>query len=167
MNKWSRHTVERPFHLSIGAVLVNDKNEVACHHFHERTDVSDGKHYPDIYILMRETPEPNESIETVVARGLKEEFGAEGELVGFLGSIVSTFPLKGVAIEKTTPYFFVRLTKQDISLREKDSSESVSTLEWLPIPVLIEHMKTQQQFISGRTDWDERPILERVQKYYI
>jgi hypothetical protein len=50
-----RGTAEHPFHLSVGAVLFNDKKEVACHYsekFNQDTDLETAE---DFYILMRET----------------------------------------------------------------------------------------------------------------
>ena len=69
---------EFPFHISVGAVLRNKQGEIACHYFDTFSHL--GESAEDFYILMRETIEPNETIEKALARGLKEEFGAEAQI---------------------------------------------------------------------------------------
>lgn len=61
---------EQPYHLSIGAVLFNEDGRVACHHFPEILGQK------DIYILMRESVEDEETPLETLQRGLEEEFGA-------------------------------------------------------------------------------------------
>lgn len=150
-----------PRHLSVGAILVNEKNEICCHHFADNTLKG---YWPDLgiddlYILMRETPELGESIESAIARGLMEEFGATAEILDYVGSIKSHFKSKEVEIEKTTIYFLCKLISQDVSKRSGDI-ESKSELEWQTADFLIPKMKAQS-IKYGRTDIDESEILEK------
>ena len=153
---------EHPQHLSAGAILVNDKGQVCCHHFFAK----DLKGYwtdeglDDFYLLMRETPEPGESLESAVTRGLMEEFGATGVIEDYVGSIVGRFDHEGVEVEKTTVYFLCRLTSQDLSKRSGDI-ESKTKIEWQKPEFLIPLMKQQPERF-GRTDVDESYILERA-----
>ena len=152
-----------PQHISVGAILVNGKGGVCCHHFFTK----DLKGYwadeklDDFYILMRETLEPNESIEHALHRGLMEEFGATGELVDYVGTIVSRFTHEGVEVEKTTLYFLCKFLSQDLSKRHGDDIEKRSVVEWRSPDFLIPLMKAQAKRF-GRTDVDESSILERV-----
>lgn len=150
-----------PQHLSIGAVLINDKDEICCHHFVNDIlrDYRPDFNMNDFYILMRETPEPGEIIENVVHRGLLEEFGAEAQIVDYLGSIKSNFKSNEVTVEKTTIYFLCKLVNQDFSRRSGDI-ESKSNLEWHTADFLIPKMKEQSKKYN-RTDIDESEILER------
>lgn len=123
---------EFPFHISVGAVLTNTDGLVCCH-FYKRSDLpleSEGK--SDLYLLMRETIEPNETLEDAITRGLQEEFGAEGELKAYIGCIKSTFPFKidQIPIEKTTLYFHVEMTNFNPAMRDGDGIESRSTIQW-------------------------------------
>ena len=155
-----------PQHISVGGILLNGKGEICCHHFFTK----DLKGYwteeklDDFYILMRETLEPNESLEEALHRGLQEEFGATGEIINYVGSIKSAFKHKGVDIEKTTLYFLCKLISQDLSKRTGDDIESKSNIEWRTPDSLIPRMK-EQSMKFGRTDVDESSILEKLKSW--
>ncbi|MFZ3031582.1 MAG: NUDIX hydrolase [Candidatus Moraniibacteriota bacterium] len=158
-----RGEAESPYHLSVGAVLVNEKGEVATHYFKEFETFEKVKFF-DFYLLMRETVEPGESIEGAVSRGIKEEFGATGEIERFLGTLVTKFLRRGTWIEKTTTYFLVSLESFDLNLQTKDGETRVSQVQWQSIDFLIEKMKEQGKKYE-RTDLDESIILERAKKF--
>lgn len=150
-------TAESPFHISIGAVLENNKGEIACHYFKEFHHRSMGD-FKDFYLLMRETIESNETLEGCLSRGLMEEFGAAGKLISYIGSIVSRFPHKDVEIEKTTLYFHCELIAFDPANRKTDDPESSSQIIWLPKEDLVEKMQEQAQRLN-RQDLDESKVL--------
>jgi hypothetical protein len=108
MANYFQATKERPYHISIGAVLRNQEGKVAAHYFDNFSLPGFGD-ADDFYLLMRETIEPGETIEMALARGLMEEFGATARLQKYIGSIVARFPKEGVIIEKTTLYFLCEL----------------------------------------------------------
>ena len=140
------------YHLSVGAVLCNGEGKIGVHHF--------GKSKGDFYILMRETIEPNETIEAALARGLREEFGATATLSRYLGSIASNFPdSHGRTIHKTTLYFAMDL--QNLGAWPKGDGESDGALEWHDPKFLIKAMKSQVTRLQ-REDWDESAVLERL-----
>ena len=165
---------ETPFHLSVGAVLFDEQHNIACHHFQKQGGAKDlfTKHkingVDDLYILMRETLEPGESIEAAVHRGLQEEFGATGEIVTFIGSIKSQWPnvYGNFTGYKTTIYFLVQAIDADESQRLADDPESVSKVEWLPIDELIERIDEQAPAFTDRSDFDEREVLEHAKTYF-
>lgn len=155
---------KHPQHISVGAILVNDKGEVCCHHVHTK-DLkgywADEIHEGDFYLLMRETPEAEETLEHALWRGLVEEFGATAKFIDYVGSIVGHFRHEGVEVEKTTLYFLCRLSDQDLSRRSAADIEGTTTVEWRRPEYLIPLMK-QQPARFGRTDIDESSILERA-----
>lgn len=65
---------KNPYHLSVGAVVLNSKKQVYCHHLRGMR----GK--KDVYLLMRETVRPNDSLEEALKRGLKKEFGMRAKV---------------------------------------------------------------------------------------
>lgn len=145
----TQHGHNGRFHISVGAVLVNESGKVVCHY----------RPKEKVYILMRETPEPGEPWEQALHRGLREEMGAEGEIQSYLGPLISTFPGSTGKIEKCTHYFLVR---GDTSIdRKPDDEEADSHLQWHPADFLIEKMATQNT--TSRTDMDESVILRRWQ----
>lgn len=73
---------EQPYHLSIGAVLFNKEGQVACHHFKEIFG------HKEVYILMRESMENDETPLATLHRGLKEEFGAGSKTYRFFRLLV-------------------------------------------------------------------------------
>jgi len=154
ITNYFRGTKSQPYHLSVGAVLVNDKAEIACHHFEKIQGLR------ELYILVRETMEPGETIENTLARGLMEEFGAKGDLTSYLGSLTSAFERDGENIQKTTLYFLVELKSIDTESRMADDPEKDSQIEWHPAEFLIKKMKVQGAKYK-RSDLDESEILDR------
>lgn len=155
-------TKEQPFHLSVGAVLYNDRGEIAAHHFKELT--LQGETLSGFVVLMRETMESGETIKQAVNRGLMEEFGAKGDITHYLGSYVSIFPKDGVSIEKTGLYFLVKCTGWDVSRRKSDDPEAGSEIVWYKPDELIVTMREQALRIKYGT-MDESSIVIRAQQY--
>jgi hypothetical protein len=150
-----------PYHVSIGAVLVNSEGKVCVHHFGKINFA--GREADDFYILMRETPEGGESPLDTLSRGLREEFGATASVRHYLGSIVCD-PNLPYNREKTTLYFLCDVVSQDISKRENTDIEFESILEWHELDFLIERMKRQAKK-TGFGDIDESKMLERTKQY--
>jgi hypothetical protein len=164
MTTYFQGNSEHPQHISVGAILVNDKKEVCCHHLYTN-NLPKGywaeEKVDDFYILMRETVKPFEPLEAAVHRGIMEEFGATAELVDYVGSLQSHFTHNGVEVEKTTLYFLCKLKDQDLSRRKGEDIEESSQVEWKPADFLIERMRPQAERFK-RTDVDESGILERA-----
>ena len=144
-----------PYHLSIGAVLINEKSEICCHYFKE---IQGQK---DIYILMRETIITKENIEDCLHRGLIEEFGATGKILGFLGNTTTFFEIEKVEVEKTTLYFLCNLIDQDLNLRSNEDIEFNSEVRWININEIIEIFSN----LKIKPDQDELKILKRAKKF--
>ncbi len=156
MTNYFRATESFPFHVSIGGLVFNKEGKVCVHHYRDLKK-SSGKIMGDLYLLLRETVEPHETIEQVLVRGLMEEFGMKGELVGCLGSIKGMMPVKDFQAEKTTIYFLVKYLEHDESKREV-SAETTSNIEWQDPIFLIEKMKAQRDI---GVPMDESEIVER------
>jgi len=76
---------EHPQHISVGGIVVNDQKQICAHKFHEDqlAPYLEGENIgADVYLLMRETVDPNESLENAFHRGLMEEFGIKAKLFG-------------------------------------------------------------------------------------
>ena len=160
-NNYFRGDKEQPYHLSVGAIVRNEKGEVACHYFKTITH-SDVGTITDLYILMRETMEKNESIEECLARGLRKEFGMTATLKGFAESIVCHFSRADepqTVIEKTTLYFLCDFVALDESQREEGDIEATSEIRWVQPAELIGKMK-EQGVRNKREDMDESKVLE-------
>lgn len=156
-------TKDNPHHLSVGAVVQNDKGEICCHYFGKVMPGSKYGNCENFYLLMRETIEPNETIEECLARGLQEEFGMKATLKRYLGSLDSHWVTKdNVRINKTTLYFLCNPISFDIKNRKEDDSEEMSVIKWMNIKDLITKMKEQEERFGGNTTLDESAILERV-----
>src|SRR3989338_176860 len=176
MNNYFQGSEIHPRHVSVGAVLVNDgstgspqeSGKICVHHFDSKNGSEFAGYWKDqglddFYILMRETVEMGETLERAVHRGLLEEFGAEAEIVDYLGSIQIHFKHKGseVEIEKTTLYFLCKLKNQDLNKRSKGDVECESVLEWHDPKFLITKMKAQGAKFN-RQDLDESVIFEKL-----
>lgn len=154
-----RASEKQPYHLSIGAVLFNSEGKVACHHFKEIFG------YKDVYILMRESMEDNETPLTTMHRGLMEEFGATAEPVAYLGCLSGYLPDKRLSFEKTTLYIACKLIDWNPEERDPNDPEAGSTILWLEPEELIAIMKKQGKKAGGRVDADESEMVRRALDY--
>jgi len=150
---------KQPYHLSIGAVLFDQKGRIACHHFNEILG------HKDIYILMRESAEDNESPLKTLHRGLKEEFGATAQPVAFLGSLSGYLPDPRLPFEKTTLYIACQLMQWNPEDRDLTDPEAASTIEWLEPAALISLMERQGVRFQHRADADESEMVKRAIPY--
>lgn len=150
---------KQPYHLSIGAVLFDQNGRIACHHFNEILG------HKDIYILMRESMEDNETPLTTLCRGLKEEFGAEALPIAFLGSLSGYLPDPRLPFEKTTLYIACKLIKWNPEDRDLADPEAGSTIEWLEPDMLISLMQKQGIRFQHRADADESEMIKRAIPY--
>jgi len=148
-----------PHHLSTGAVVLNTKGDIACHH------VTEFDHQKvDAYILMRETVEIGENLECAVARGLQEEMGIEAEVITYLGSTTANFSSElWHGIQKTTLYFLLRSKSFDLSRRDTSEREpeGQTKIEWHSPEFLIKKMATQNTEYN-RPDLDESEVVIRA-----
>jgi 8-oxo-dGTP pyrophosphatase MutT (NUDIX family) len=147
---------KQPYHLSIGAVLFNQEGRVACHYFKELLG------HKDIYILMRESMENDETPFATLHRGLKEEFGATAEPIAFLGCLSGYLPDSRLSFEKTTLYIACQVLEWDPEKRDKDDPEACSTILWLEPNALIDIMQKQGVRFGGRVDADESEMIRRA-----
>jgi len=143
------------FHLSIGAVLFDRNGCIACHHFTEIFG------YKDVYILMRESMENEETPLMTLHRGLKEEFGASAKPIAFLGSISGNITDSSLSFEKTTLYIACELINWCPENRDLNDPEAGSMIEWLEPSTLITLME-QQRVRFQRIDADESEIIKRA-----
>lgn len=160
MKNYYKGTKENPYHLSVGAVILNDENKVCCHYYKDAFTKQSPEKYRNIYTLMRETIEMGENIEEALHRGLMEEFGITGEIITYIGSLKGYFPTDGVQIEKTTLYFTVKLKTFNPELRSKDDIERKVDIQFQDADFLISKMKDQGQRLDQALD--ESAILERI-----
>ncbi|HSX04686.1 MAG TPA: NUDIX hydrolase [Rhabdochlamydiaceae bacterium] len=150
---------KQPYHLSIGAVLFDHNGRIACHHFNEILG------HKDIYILMRESMENDETPLTTLRRGLKEEFGADAQPVAFLGSLSGYLPDPRLSFEKTTLYIACQLIQWNPEDRDLTDPEAGSTIEWLEPSTLISLMQQQGIRFQHRADADESEMIKRAIPY--
>jgi len=154
-------------HISVGAVMRNTEGLVRVHHFPKEIAFGFWKSVgvTDFYILMRETIEPNETLEQALQRGLAEECNSVASLDDYLGAIVSTAYSKSDSegnrpFQKTTLYFLCTYQKDAGARRDMGDEEGQSELEWKTPEELIPLMHAQKERF-GRDDIDESAILER------
>ncbi len=166
-DKFYQHSDEQPYHISVGAVLYNDSNNICVHHF-VRDAVPQNMQYlmngvTDLYLLMRESIENGETIDEAVARGVQEEFGARGVIEKYIGSTEHRAKTRDGDYWKTTLYHSVRLI--GMGERPKDNAEVFSIIEWIEPPKLMEIMKEQGRK-TAFSDFDESKIIERFLQTY-
>ena len=156
MQNYFAGSSDHPYHISVGAVLLDINGRIACHHFKQARGLS------DYYSLMHETLEPNESLEQALARGLMEEFGATATLKTYIGSRVAFFDASdGTAIQKTCLYFTLTVDTLDETKRHQNDREAGSRIEWLPASELAEKLRSQAARL-GRKNETDAEIIDRM-----
>ena len=155
----------QPFHISVGAVVVNEEGEILVHK-RERSKATEqfDDNFVDrdeVYILVRESLEEGETLEQGVLRGVREEFGLEGKVDMYLGALRTQIQTERIGSwEKTTLYFLVIAGEAGTRMEDE---ESFSALEWHEPEFLIERMKGPGG--HDRSDLDESKIVEAYVKY--
>ncbi len=158
-----------PFHISVGAVVVNEEGKILVHKRNrENATEQFADNFTDrneIYLLMRESLEDNETLKQAVLRGCREEFGVEGIVTKYLGDLQATIHAggndKAWEWQKTTLYFLV--TWKGVLQERQQDNESFSVLEWHDPEFLLEHMRGQGG--EERRDLDESEIIKRYLAY--
>jgi hypothetical protein len=162
MSGYYKTSPKRPYHVSIGCLLLDADNKVVCHkHQHDKLGT--------IYTLVRESIEENESPEDVISRGLMEEMGATAEIVSYIGSLTANDTWFGeigqpTPVQKTTVYFLAKLITLDESKRLTDDPESKSEIVHLELDGLAKLMQEQGER-TGYQDIDESSIVNNAKKY--
>lgn len=167
MNNFFVQSVVSPTHISVAALVRNKEGKILCHFFKKEDLPNESELKSDLHLLMRETIHRDETLEAAVARGMMEEYGVEGHIVDYLGSVVSHFPCSfdnTVSIEKTVLYFLVDLISQDETKREEGAVESRSTLLWISPEELLEKNKTQSALYSRKDIDDSKVIIDYIER---
>lgn len=151
-------TEENPYHLSAGVIALSPENLLGVHYF-ARASAGD-----DYYTLVRESVEDHESLETAALRGLREEFGATGQIVGYLGARTTNFVVGRTQVEKTTAYLIVAVDDWDASKRYERDNSQPSRIEWRDADYLIRCMQAQGARLGG--DLDESEIVKRFVRWH-
>lgn len=154
---------DRPYHLSVGVVVLNADNDVLALYYPTIDEVT------TIYVLPNKTVKPNETPTDTAIRGAKQELGCDIQIITFLGSTqtqdtwwneIGTPKL----VEKTVLYFLARATNQDSAV-VKDVNESEGrTVVAKTFGFLIENMN-KTVLKDGMRDFNHASILARAQTW--
>ncbi|GIW58776.1 MAG: hypothetical protein KatS3mg086_061 [Candidatus Dojkabacteria bacterium] len=147
-----------PFHISVGAVVLNSKKQVALQYFKHNAG------HDNVYYLMRESLQDNNTIEQTLANGLMKEMGITAQIRHFVGSRVTNFlDSDGNEITKTTIYYLCDLVSIDESQKDPENPEGVSEVKFFDIDEAIKI--TQEQLKrTNYLDICEFDILQNVAK---
>lgn len=97
----------------------------------------------------------DEKKEDTAIREVKEETGAEGEILQELTPVTYWYVMDGVKRKKTVYYFLMRYTGGDITVHDHE----MEAVEWLP----IQEVETRLTYKSDKDVFKEaRPIIEKL-----
>lgn len=168
MDNLYKYAIDSPYHVSVGAILFNDKNEICVHRFLSKSIPKESLHLTggldEVYLLMRETVHDNEPLEMAALRGIEEEFGAIGKVEKYLGALTAKVDDgNSFFFEKVTHYFAIRL--KVLSLRNTSDIEGRSELLWLTPEEALGLFKEQARK-TKREELNEVEIIKRFINTY-
>jgi len=168
-SKFYQYGLPQPYHISVGAVVFNDQYEICLHHFF-KDKVPERLHFlsdglDEIWHLVRESLEGDESLQAAVLRGVQEEFGITGRVEKYLGAKIDviTGPQKIHPFEKLTVYHAVRAI--EYGERPDIDEESRTVMEWHS-PAQAREIYRQQASLTTRPELDETIIIDRFIEAY-
>lgn len=127
-------TPENKQHLSVGAVIVNEKGEILVHKL---------ARIGNKYFLPKKTHHSGQTLEATLAT-IEKETGWKVEAMRFLGSIKSQFgDATSGNIDKTTLYLLCKPTAQ--TTRDSEDRDADSELLWVPQNELVNIFEQQGQ----------------------
>lgn len=156
-------TTDRPYHLSVGSIILNDEGLVYALHY-KKID-----HLTDIDLLPNKTVRPNETLEQTNSRGALQALGCEVEVIAFLGTLVVQDRWWGelgtpTDMEKSVLYFLSRATKYSPELAKEECAKENCTVEIKSLDFLIDSM-AKWQVKDGMRDFDQREMLRRAKTW--
>ncbi len=142
------NTVEHEHHLSVG-IMARDA----------AGDVLVLLRPNGVYTLPTGTQKPGETLEQTVARELREETGARGKVLRFLGGTTMTFTWHDQEYHKTFLWHEVQVESTDPAARDGDDDEAGADLVWLSPASAMEHFRRQGRALG---DWDFSEAVSRL-----
>ncbi|MGE5041655.1 MAG: NUDIX hydrolase [Candidatus Levyibacteriota bacterium] len=141
------------FEFSAGGVVFRNDREkleilVSQHSFHH------GWVFPKGLIGDKEHLKGEDKKETAV-REVKEETGAEGEILAEITPVTYWYVMDGIKRKKTVYYFIMKYTGGDITVHDHEMEK----VEWLPADEVLDRLT----YKSDKDVFEEaRPIIERL-----
>lgn len=141
------------FEYSAGGVVFKVENNsvfilVSQHSFHH------GWVFPKGLIGDKEHLRGEGKKETAV-REVKEETGAEGEIITEVKPVIYWYMMEGIKRKKTVYYFIMRYTGGDITKHDHE----MENVEWLPREKVMERLTYKS---DKKVFTEAMPIIERL-----
>lgn len=146
--------------ITVRAVLINDKNEIAL--LHLITDDDFG--HRDCYELPGGGKKKKETFHEGVLREILEETGYQGKIITFLGKVVDYYNL--IHRENHNYYYLVKIDKFIGYHREEYENSIIKELLFLDIDEAITKMEqVDDDGVGHLVSQREIPILKLAKEY--
>ena len=156
-------TLDRPFHLSVGGIALDQTGNVYCLHYPQIDELK------DIYVLPNKTLRKEETLEAALRRGMRAEIGCEIEIITFLGTLVTQDSWCGeinqpISMEKSVVFFLAKAVTFDAKIAQAENQKEWRDIQIQPLSFLIEkmgHLKVK----DGMRDFNQLEILLRAKEW--
>lgn len=153
-------TPDRPYHLSVGAVVLNADNDVICLHYPSIDGIK------DIYKLPTGTVHKGETLEDTLHRRCREELGCSVKIITFLGTQITRDVWWGelgtpTPMEKSVMFFLAKAVTEDSKLTTADENYEVKTKGF---SFLIESLQTLK-VKDGMRDFNQAEMIIRAKEW--
>jgi len=156
-------TVDRPYHLSVGSIVLNEEGLVYSLHYPRI------EHLTDVYIMPNKTVQPNEALEQTNKRGALVALGCEITSAVFLGTLVVQDNWWGqlgtpTDMEKSVIFFLSRAISYKPKLAAEECAKEHCSIELKTFDFLIDSME-KLELKDGMRDFGQAEMLKRARKF--
>jgi len=156
-------TLDRPFHLSVGGIVLDQNNNFYCLHYPQIDELK------DVYVLPNKTVRKEEALEAALRRGMRAEIGCEIKLITFLGTLVTQDTWCGeinqpTSMEKSVVFFLAKAISFNEKAAQAENEKEHRDIQLQPLAFLVEKME-HLQVKDGMRDFNQLKILLRVRDW--
>lgn len=156
-------TPDRPYHLSVSAIILDTDNNVVCLHYPQIDELK------DVFTLVSKIVRPGETLEDALKRGARNELGAEIKIITFIGTHKTADTWWGeletpTKMEKSTLFFLAKAITITPELAKEENDKEHRDVTSKTFNFLIDSMRLLA-VKDGMRDFDQSDMVVRAKEW--